>query len=61
MQLFLLKQRFANAKGIEAVEGDWDGDRCTLKNCRAIDYEPIGSAGGDTADWLLGDRNKFKG
>lgn len=62
MQLFLLKQRFANPKGIEAVEGDWDGDRCTLTNCRTIDYDPIGSGGSDAAEWLgLGDRNKFKG
>jgi len=50
MQFFILKQRFA--RWPLAVEFDWNGDLCTLTNCRSIEYDEIGKGGGFADDFL---------
>ena len=59
LQILILKQRFG--RWPMAVEGEWDGDLCTLKNCRTIEYEAMGKAGNDFMDGFLGADNSRAG
>lgn len=50
IQILILKQRFGRWPLV--VEGEWDGNMCTISNCRSVDYEAIGQAGGAAEAWL---------
>jgi replicative DNA helicase len=59
LQIFVLKQRFG--RWPLAIEGDWNGDACSLSNCHSIEYEAIGSAGGFAEEFLGGGKgSKFR-